>query len=124
MEESDITTPITIDLGSSSGALGSVIGESVHMHLPRMHSVQGHYSVPSIIGHRADDSVFVANGGECTFKGRGGNNTLIAKRWRHKLTGGTGQDGFELYACSPSDLDVVYVSGAEKCCVYLQWNVG
>lgn len=108
LDDSDISVPITIDLGTGKNAVGSVTGDSIHIYLYRFQSVQGHTYVSGIKGNDLDDNLLVANGGQCTIEARAGKNIMISKRGRHTLAGGTGQDSYELFG--PNPLDFVLVS--------------
>ncbi len=102
---------ISVNIDVPSGYIcGSITASGLNIGVKNIHSVRGNSHVVTLYGHSVDDNLLVASGGQCTVKGRGGNNTLVAMRGRHTLIGGEGQDAYELHGPTLAEMTIVSVS--------------
>ncbi|PXF46789.1 Hemolysin, chromosomal [Gracilariopsis chorda] len=115
-QSSDITVPISVDLGSSAND-GSLKlhsdpvtnSKAITACVRRIQNVEANAMTTSVKGHTSENNLMIARGGQCTIEARGGNNTMVAMRGRHTFIGGQGQDAYELHGPILSDFVVVSI---------------
>ncbi|PXF45975.1 Iron-regulated protein FrpA [Gracilariopsis chorda] len=104
--------PLEIDIDVPPGhTSGSITGSYwLSVAVKNIQSVKGNAGTRTINGHSVEDNLLIVNGGECTVNGRGGDNTIVAMRGRHKLNSGSGQGAYELHAPLITEFVVVSVT--------------
>ncbi|MDC3954366.1 hypothetical protein [Polyangium jinanense] len=101
---------VEVDIDAPAFSMGGTLkGTGIKAYLKNIHSVRGNAKVLSIKGHSTQANLLIASGGQCTVEARGGSNTLVAMRGRHKLIGGTGADTYTISGPNIEETAVITV---------------
>lgn len=102
---------ITLDI-TENNRWGKIHGvsNSLFVGLRNIQNVQGNARTTLLNGHKSENNLLIANGGACVVNAMGADNTLVAKRGAHTLSGAEGIDVYELHGPFISEFLVVTVT--------------